>query len=101
MAIGRLPSSDLSSIKTRFRAKAPGNAETRGKRGGNAGETLGKTPNDVLRLLRDQPGLTAPELAERLGKSRRAIERAVKKLREAGLLKRMGPDKGGSWRMIE
>ena len=67
----------------------------------NAGETLGKTPSDVLRLLRDQPGLSAPQLAERLGKSRSAIERAVKKLREAGLLVRMGPDKGGSWRVIE
>ena len=65
------------------------------------GETLGKTPSDVLRLLRDQPGLSAPQLAERLGKSRSAIERAVKKLREAGLLVRMGPDKGGSWRVIE
>ena len=99
-----LPRPDIlevpGAVVVRFRAKAPGKAETTGKRGGNAGETLGKTPSDVLRLLRDQPGLSAPQLAERLGKSRSAIERAVKKLREAGLLVRMGPDKGGSWRVI-
>ena len=89
------------AVVVQFRAKAPGKAETTGKRGGNAGETLGKTPSDVLRLLRDQPGLSAPQLAERVGKSRSAIERAVKKLREAGLLVRVGPDKGGSWRVIE
>ena len=69
--------------------------------GRNDGETPGKTSSDVLRLLRDQPGLSAPQLADRRGKSRSAIERAVKKLREAGLLVRMGPDKGGSWRVIE
>ena len=89
------------AVVVQFRAKAPGKTETTGKRGGNAGETLGKTPRDVLRLLRDQPGLSAPQLAERIGKSRSAIERAVKKLREAGLLVRIGPDKGGSWRVIE
>lgn len=89
------------AVVVRFRAKAPGKAETTGKRGGNAGETLGKTPRDVLRLLREQPELSAPQMAERLGKSRSAIERAIKKLREAGLLVRVGPDKGGTWRVKE
>ena len=75
--------------------------KTTGKRGGNAGETLGKTPRDVLHLLREQPELPTPQLAERLGKSQSAIERAIKKLREAGCLERVGPDKGGYWKVIE
>jgi ATP-dependent DNA helicase RecG len=79
-------------------ASAP---ETTGKRRGNDGETLGKTPRDVLHLLRDQPELSAPQLAERLGKSERAIERALKKLREAGCVERVGPAKGGYWKVIE
>jgi ATP-dependent DNA helicase RecG len=93
------------AVVVRFGARAPGKAErtgkTTGERGGNAGETLGKTPRDVLRLLREQPELSMPQLAERLGKSQSAIERAIKKLREAGLLVRIGPDKGGSWKVNE
>ncbi len=93
------------AVVVRFRARAPGKAETTematGKRRGNAGETLGKTPRDVLRLLRERPELSTPELAENLGKSQSAIERAIKKLREAGLLVRVGPDKGGSWKVNE
>lgn len=81
---------------------APENdGETTGKRRGSAGETLGRTPRDVLQSLREQPELSTPQLAEHLGKSERAIERAIKKLREAGCLERVGPDNGGHWRVIE
>ena len=60
-------------------------------------ETPGKTPGMILGLLRSEPGLSVPELAARIGKSDRAIERAIRKLREAGRLVRVGPDKGGHW----
>jgi Fic family protein len=64
---------------------------------GTPGKTPGKTPERILGLLRDAPGLSIPELAERLGKSVRAVERAIRKLREAGRLVRIGPAKGGRW----
>jgi ATP-dependent DNA helicase RecG len=73
----------------------PGNRQT------NAGETPGKTPAAILQLLKEAPDLTLPQLAARLGKSERAIERAVRKLRESNRLERVGPDKGGQWRVIE
>ncbi|MBU3739357.1 MAG: winged helix-turn-helix transcriptional regulator [Rhodoferax sp.] len=60
-------------------------------------KTPGKTPDVVLALLRSNPGMTMAQLAQRLGKSVSAIERATKKLREQGRLKRVGPDKGGHW----
>lgn len=65
------------------------------------GKTPGKTPERVLGLLRDAPELSIPELAERLGKSVSAVERAIRKLREAGRLVRVGPDKGGRWKVTE
>jgi DNA-binding Lrp family transcriptional regulator len=52
-------------------------------------------------MLRADPGLSIPELAARLHKSSSAVERAVRKLRESGRLERIGPAKGGHWRIIE
>jgi ATP-dependent DNA helicase RecG len=65
------------------------------------GKSLGKTPGKIVELLRGDPGLTIPELAEHVGKSESAVERAVRKLREAGHLKRVGPAKGGYWEVVK
>jgi ATP-dependent DNA helicase RecG len=86
------------AVVVRFRAKAPGKAP--GERQGNAREALGKTPLEVLRTLKDRPDLSVPAVAASLGKSESAIHRAIWSLREAGLLVRMGPDKGGRWKVI-
>lgn len=64
-------------------------------------KTLGKTPKMILALLRNDPVLTIPELAAQLGKSESAVERAIRKLRESGQLKRIGPDKGGHWKVVD
>ena len=64
-------------------------------------ETPGKTPDQILSLLRDAPTLSIPQLASSLGKSDRAIERAIRKLREAGRLTRIGPDKGRHWQVLD
>ncbi|MDO9477636.1 MAG: winged helix-turn-helix transcriptional regulator [Pseudohongiella sp.] len=60
-----------------------------------------KTPDQILSLLRDAPSLSIPQLASSLGKSDSAIERAIRKLREAGRLIRVGPDKGGHWQVLD
>jgi ATP-dependent DNA helicase RecG len=67
----------------------------------NAGINAGKTPDVILALLREQPGLNLPEIAMQLGKSESAVERAVRKLRESGRLERIGSRKSGQWRVIE
>jgi len=64
-------------------------------------KTRGKTPDRILHLLADAPDLSIPELAERIGKSASAVERAIRKLREAGRLERIGPDKGGRWQVLD
>ena len=63
-------------------------------------KTPGKTPERILALLADTPALSIPELAQHIGKSESAIERAIRKLREAGRLQRIGPDKGGHWHVL-
>lgn len=51
----------------------------------------------ILAILSVDPKLSLAEVAVRIGKSSRTVERAAGKLVEAGRLKRIGPDKGGRW----
>jgi len=55
----------------------------------------------VLELLRQEPRLSAKELATLLNKTTRTIERHLKALREASRLRRVGSDKAGHWEVIE
>ena len=49
-------------------------------------------------LLQDNT-LTAIALAERIGITPKAVEKQT--LKAEGLLKRIGPDKGGHWQVVE
>ena len=55
----------------------------------------------ILNVLRQDAGLSIPEVALRIGKSESAVERAIRKLRHEGKLERIGPAKGGSWKVLE
>jgi len=68
--------------------------------GKTLGKTPGKTPMQILEILSDQPTLTIPEIAKMIKKSDSATERAIRKLREAGLIMRIGPAKSGYWQVI-
>ncbi|MCP5474110.1 MAG: winged helix-turn-helix domain-containing protein [Rhodanobacteraceae bacterium] len=59
-----------------------------------------KTDAQLLALLRRQPTLTLADAAAHLGKSVSAVERLVRKLREAGRLRHVGPQKGGHWEVL-
>ena len=65
------------------------------------GKTLGKTLDAILLLLDENPSLSIHEIAEKINKSESAVERAIRKLREEGRLKRIGPAKGGHWEIIK
>ena len=51
-----------------------------------SGKMSGKTSGKVLHLLKETPELSIPEMATRLGKSERTIERATRELRSTGKL---------------
>lgn len=51
-------------------------------------------------LLQDNT-LTAIALAERIGITPKAVEKQIAALKAEGLLKRIGPDKGGHWQVVE
>ena len=60
-------------------------------------ETSGK----ILDILKQEEHLTIPELARLIGVTERSIERNIRKLQDQGLLRRIGPAKGGHWEVIE
>lgn len=60
-----------------------------------------QTPNLVLQHLATNPNMTLSEVAQLIGKSVRAVERAVAKLKQQGKLEFIGPKKGGHWLVIK
>ena len=59
-----------------------------------------KTVVRIVELLRDNPQLTQNGLALVIGISRQAIQKHLGRLKAAGRLRRVGPDKGGHWEVI-
>ena len=60
-----------------------------------------KTPDRILHVLSENPRMTLAEVAEVIGKSVSAVERASSQLVKTGHLKYIGPQKGGHWVVTE
>lgn len=54
---------------------------------------------EILTLLTEDPGYTMSQLAEQLGISRKTVAVRLKKLKESGLIKRVGSDRKGYWEL--
>ncbi|PWD97743.1 ATP-binding protein [Marinilabilia rubra] len=54
----------------------------------------------ILNILRENNVITTSELAKLLNVTRRTIARDIEKLKIEGMIKRLGPDKGGRWRVL-
>ena len=51
--------------------------------------------------MKENPEVTIPIMAETLRLTTRAVEKNVAKLQAKGIVKRVGPDKGGHWEVRE
>lgn len=60
-----------------------------------------KTPEQILHALAADPQLTLAEMAQAIGKSASAVERAAAKLVKEGRLRFVGPRKGGKWEVLK
>ena len=60
-------------------------------------KTSGKTSGKILSLMRENPQVSIPEIAEAIGRTTRAIEMQTAQLKAKGLIERIGPAKGGHW----
>lgn len=64
-------------------------------------KTVEKTVEKILDAIKSNPKITQNELAEITDLTRRGIEWNLAKLKEKGIIKRIGPAKGGYWEVIK
>jgi ATP-dependent DNA helicase RecG len=60
-------------------------------------ETLPDLQKSIVLQMRSNPKVTYDQLAKANQKSREAIRKNIGRLKELGIVKRIGPDKGGHW----
>jgi len=63
-------------------------------------KTVVITVEKILGLIQDNPRVTQKELVSQTGLTRRGVEWNLKKLKDAGRIRRIGPDKGGHWEVV-
>ncbi|MBO7541210.1 MAG: winged helix-turn-helix transcriptional regulator [Bacteroidales bacterium] len=54
----------------------------------------------MIELIREDAVITTQKMADNIGISRRAVAKAIAKLQAEGIIRRVGPDKGGHWEVI-
>ena len=64
-------------------------------------KTSQKTSQKIIDLIKEDPYISTSKMAEIIGVDRRNIARNIKKLQEQGVVRRVGPDKGGFWEVIQ
>jgi len=66
-----------------------------------AGKSSRKSSQKILKILKDNPEVTIAELSVLLDITDRAVKKNLTTLKKSELIKRIGPDKGGHWEVIE
>ena len=66
----------------------------------NSSEKTSNSSEKILELIQQDPKISAAGIAMEIGISSRGVEKQIKKLREAGIIKRNGADKGGYWEIV-
>ena len=65
----------------------------------NGSVEFGKTATAILNAIIVQPTVTREMLAEQLKVSLSTIKKHLKRFKDLGLIERIGPDKGGHWKV--
>ena len=64
-------------------------------------ETTQKTTQKILELIKENPNIRIEELASNCEITRDGINYQIRRLKEKGILKRIGGDNGGHWEIID
>jgi len=61
---------------------------------------LENTRDKIVRLISKSPDISSRKIADILGLTKKAVEWQIKRLKNDGIIKRVGPPKGGKWVII-
>ena len=67
---------------------------------GGAQKSTQKSAQKILDLIQQNSLITRAEIAQVLGLSDGGVKKQLKQLQSKGVLRRVGPDKGGSWEIV-
>ena len=59
-----------------------------------------KTGQKIISIMKSMPDVTLAELAHATGLSVAGVRWNIRKLKDANLIRRVGPDKGGHWEVV-
>ena len=59
-----------------------------------------KSDRRILSIVKSMPDITMVEIANAMGLSIAGVKKNIRKLKDANLIRRVGPDKGGHWEVI-
>lgn len=59
-----------------------------------------KSSQKILAAMKAMPDVTVSELANAPGLSVAGVKKNIRKLKDANLVRRVGPDKGGHWEVV-
>ena len=80
--------------------KRPGNDQKTARNGSPPPESA-RLADRILALLRRNPSASRREIAAALDTTRSTVRYRLDRLREAGKIERVGPDKGGHWSVLD
>jgi ATP-dependent DNA helicase RecG len=63
-------------------------------------ESSSETDDAILNLVLVNPRMTTEEMGRTLGISKRTVLKRIDNLKKQGRLLRVGPSKGGSWKIL-
>ena len=98
----------LKSFKVDVRVSQSYTNETGGKVGGDVAENiadsivekLSTTRAKIVRIICKNPNATAQSISKEINIASRNVQEHLRKLQEQGVIRRIGPDKGGHWEII-
>lgn len=64
-------------------------------------EKITKSREKIIALLSNDNTLTMAAIAREIGITQKAVEKQIARLKADGIIKRIGPDKGGHWLVIK
>ncbi len=63
-------------------------------------KTVEKAVEKIFSLIKADPHITQKQIIDKTGLTRRGVEWNLRKLKNEGRIKRVGPDKGGYWEVL-